>query len=53
VKAGQRLPDGSFEPDTVNARVDQRLREMAESLQKFGKEGMQKNQEPEKPDDAG
>jgi lon-related putative ATP-dependent protease len=53
VKAGQRLPDGSFEPDTVNARVDQRLREMAESLQKFGKEGMQKNHEPEKPDDAG
>jgi lon-related putative ATP-dependent protease len=37
-KAGTRQPDGKFEPDTVNARVDERLRKMAEALQKFGKE---------------
>jgi lon-related putative ATP-dependent protease len=53
VKAGERLPDGSFEPDSVNARVDQRLREMAEALQRFGKENGHKNQEPEKANDGG
>lgn len=53
VKAGVRQPDGSFEPDTVNARVDQRLRHMAEALQRFGKEDVRKNHEPEKPNDAG
>jgi lon-related putative ATP-dependent protease len=52
VKAGTRLADGSFEPDTVNARVDQRLREMAETLQRFGKEDNRKNHEPEKSNDA-
>ena len=40
VKAGERLPDGSFEPESVNARVDERLRKMAEALQRFGKEEM-------------
>jgi predicted ATP-dependent protease len=38
VKAGERLPDGSFESESVNARVDERLRKMAEALQRFGKE---------------
>jgi lon-related putative ATP-dependent protease len=28
--AGRRQPDGTFEPDTVNARADQKLREMME-----------------------
>ena len=28
--AGQRQPDGSFEADTLNARVDQKLRQMME-----------------------
>jgi lon-related putative ATP-dependent protease len=28
--AGKRQPDGAFEPDTVNAKVDQKLREMME-----------------------
>ena len=28
--AGQRQPDGSFEADTLNARVDQKLRDMME-----------------------
>ena len=38
VKAGQRRPDGTFEPDTVNDRVDKRLREMARQLRDFMKE---------------
>jgi len=38
VKAGQRLEDGSFEPESINARVDQCLRDMAEKLAQFGKE---------------
>lgn len=38
IKAGARQEDGTFEPDTVNARVDARLRQMAEELEQFGKE---------------
>lgn len=37
VPAGERGPDGQFPDGTVNARVDQRLREMAVALQEFGK----------------
>jgi predicted ATP-dependent protease len=36
VKAGQRKADGTFDPDTVNYKVDRRLRAMAEALVKFG-----------------
>jgi hypothetical protein len=53
VKAGERLPDSSFEADTVNARVDQRLRGMAEALQRFGKEEGHKHQESDNANDAG
>ncbi len=35
VKAGERQEDGSFEPDTVNARVDAKLAELAELLVQF------------------
>jgi ATP-dependent Lon protease len=35
VKAGKRLEDGTFEKDTVNYRVDQRLEQMAERLREF------------------
>lgn len=35
MKAGEKVGDGSFEPDTLNYRVDMRLREMAEELAKF------------------
>lgn len=35
VKAGKRLPDGTFEEGTVNYRVDQTLRVMAEKLREF------------------
>jgi lon-related putative ATP-dependent protease len=35
VRAGERQKDGSFEEETVNYRVDKRLREMAEKLKEF------------------
>jgi lon-related putative ATP-dependent protease len=37
VKAGSRQEDGIFEEGSVNARVDQRLREMAEKMVEFEK----------------
>jgi lon-related putative ATP-dependent protease len=43
VKAGERQADGSFEPESVNARVDQRLKKMADDLQRFGKDVGRKN----------
>ncbi len=48
VKAGVRQPDGKFEAGSVNARVDQRLRQMAETLQQFGKEDNHKPKETDK-----
>jgi len=35
VKAGARRPDGSFEEGTVNYRVDEHLKAMAEKLREF------------------
>jgi lon-related putative ATP-dependent protease len=35
IKAGVRQKDGTFEKDTVNEKVDKRLREMAEKLREF------------------
>jgi predicted ATP-dependent protease len=35
VKAGARRPDGAFEEETVNYKVDKRLREMAEKIKEF------------------
>ncbi|MBO0860525.1 MAG: AAA family ATPase [Chloracidobacterium sp.] len=35
--AGRRRPDGTWEPETVNARVDQRLRDYAQRLRDFGR----------------
>jgi lon-related putative ATP-dependent protease len=35
--SGARLPDGTWEPNTVNARVDQRLRDYAQRLKDFGR----------------
>jgi predicted ATP-dependent protease len=52
INAGERLADGSFEPDSINARVDQRLREMAQALQRFGKEDGHKPEKPEQNDNA-
>jgi predicted ATP-dependent protease len=59
VPAGVRLDDGSFESGSVNALVNQRLRQLAETLQRFGKEipaktpDAQKNNEVDKANDAG
>jgi lon-related putative ATP-dependent protease len=53
VKAGERLPDGKFEPDSVNAGVDARLRQIAEALQRFGKEDSQKPEKDEQNNSAG
>jgi lon-related putative ATP-dependent protease len=53
VNAGERLSDGSFEPGSVNALVDKRLREMAEALQRFGKEDSQKAEKTEQNNEAG
>lgn len=36
-KAGERRPDGSFEPGSFNDLVDQKLKTMAETLAYFGK----------------
>jgi predicted ATP-dependent protease len=48
VPAGQRLPDGTFEPDTVNYRVDQKLNQMMELAKDLMKEeeGPGKSPEP-------
>ncbi len=35
VPAGERRADGSWEPGTINARVDERLRRLASSLRNF------------------
>lgn len=35
VKAGELLPDGSYEEGTVHGRVDRRLRELAEEMKKY------------------
>ena len=53
VKAGERMPDGKFEPESVNALVDIRLRQMAEALQRFGKDDGRKTEKPDKEDNAG
>ena len=53
VPAGERGAEGAYPPDTINGRVDRRLRQLAEQLQRFGrppaKEGHSKSaREPEK-----
>jgi lon-related putative ATP-dependent protease len=42
VPAGQRRPDGTFEPDTLNAKVDQKLRQMMELARELMKEKEEK-----------
>ena len=36
VKSGERRKNGSFEPNTISDKVDRRLKEMAETLARFG-----------------
>ncbi len=47
--AGQRQPDGSFEAGTLNARVDQKLRQMME----LARELMRGEEEPAKKTETG
>jgi ATP-dependent Lon protease len=37
-KAGEKRPDGSYPKGTINYLVDQKLRELAEGLKRFGEE---------------
>lgn len=45
VPAGERGPDGAYPPDSVNGRVDRRLRDLAEKLQQFGQPARNNGQE--------
>jgi lon-related putative ATP-dependent protease len=47
VKAGARGKDGTFEKETVNFKVDKRLREMAEKLKQFPQFYMQETKKTE------
>jgi predicted ATP-dependent protease len=48
VPAGTRLPDGAFEPDTVNCLVDRKLKQMMELAKELmrGEEGPGKSPGP-------
>lgn len=37
IPAGERQPDGTYPEGTINRRVDDRLREMGETMRKFGR----------------
>jgi len=52
IKAGRKLPNGTFEAGSVNDRVDRQLRDMAEKLKEFsvpGAEEKSKREEGESP----
>lgn len=46
VPAGERQPDGTFPPDTVNGRVDKRLREMNKAMAAAPAEGARPAEAP-------
>jgi predicted ATP-dependent protease len=45
IKAGNRKADGTFEENTINFKVDKRLREMAEKLKEFPEISIEKKTE--------
>ncbi|HEK85224.1 MAG TPA: ATP-dependent protease [Candidatus Aminicenantes bacterium] len=47
VKAGERLPDGKYEEDTINYLVDQAIRRLAQAWEEFGGEEELKETEEE------
>lgn len=49
VPAGERGPDGTYPADSVNGRVDRRLRELAEKLQQFGQPPRNNDREKQPP----
>ena len=46
--AGERRPDGSYPEGSINARVDNRLREMGEAMRHFGRRPREEVQAAEK-----
>jgi len=46
--AGERRPDGSYPEGSINARVDNRLREMGEAMRHFGRRPREEAQAAEK-----
>lgn len=48
VNGGKRLPSGSFTPGSVMARVDEKLREMALTLESFGRQDNNENNQRRK-----
>jgi lon-related putative ATP-dependent protease len=53
VAAGERREDGTFEPDTVNALVDERLRQFGEKVREFGREDEGREVEEEEEEEEG
>jgi lon-related putative ATP-dependent protease len=57
LSAGERGPDGAYPADSVNGRVDARLREMGETLRRFGRrergEADSERNENDRPQDGG
>ena len=47
VKAGKRLEDGTFEKDTLNYKVNERLRQMAEKLREFASFSTEEKKKPQ------
>jgi len=47
VKAGERLPDGTFEAGSINDRVDKQLQAMAEKLKEFSVPETEEKRKPE------
>jgi predicted ATP-dependent protease len=48
MKAGERRKDGTFEPNTVNDKVDRRLKRMAETLTRFGEAAAREKAHPKR-----
>ena len=51
LKAGKRLDDGQFEPDSINDKVQKRLATLAEKLRDFGRSGENGKKENKNGDD--
>lgn len=47
-KAGEKKQDGTYPKGTINALVDERLKELAEGLKNFGEEDKEKNKKQRK-----
>ena len=48
VKAGKRKKDGTFRKNTLNYRIDKRLKEMAEKLSKYPPSRVEKKKKKKK-----